>query len=323
MSRDHRIQVPGIIYHVFTRGNEKMRIYKDAADRKIFLKLIKIALQKYKFELYAYVLMSNHYHLLIKPGPTAPLSRIMQYINGKYAARFNWKYDRVGHLFEKRYSNPAVEESDYLFEVLRYIHLNPVRKKMVKSPEDYEWSSHNEYLGRVKTGLINKDFILDSFGKTAGSRIKEFRDFVGNASSVSAFEEAACRIDRLIAGSGDFAGQIFEKASELRLKIPEWRFRVDAGEPAHIIKTTCEVFDIDKEEMMRKKGKWNRAKKAVIYLLWKKTTLSPQEIAALFGNVHHTNIKRIINSAEVDMGQEGIFRENMRYLCSFNFLKHA
>ncbi len=321
MSRDHRIQISGIVYHVFTRGNEKMRIYKDVSDRKFFLKLLGIALQKYKFELYAYVLMSNHYHLLIKPGPEAALSKIMQYINGRYAARFNWKYDRVGHVFEKRYSNPAVEESDYLLETVRYIHLNPVRKGMVKAPEDFEWSSHNEYIGRQKTGIINSDFILGKFGSTEGEKLREFIDFVGHSTCITAVEDAAIRIDRLITGGREFAGEIFEKAKKLNLKVPKWRFRIDEGRPEQIIQKTCDVFEVEPREMKVKKGRWNRAKKAAIYLMWKKTSLSPQEISAHFNNIHHSNIKRVIASADKEMMTDGVFASRMKYLCAYDFKK--
>jgi hypothetical protein len=95
----------------------------------------------------------------------------------------------VGHLFEKRYKNIAVEDSDYLFDVIRYIHLNPVRKRMIKSPEEYIWSSHNDYISGSTSGFIDRDYVLNMIGRNKREAIKEFRGFVGNSRKLSAFKE--------------------------------------------------------------------------------------------------------------------------------------
>lgn len=309
MGRPHRIQFPGIIYHVFTRGNEKMNIYNNDSDRKLFMKLVSIAKQKYKFTLYAYVLMPNHYHLLIKPAETGPLSKIMQYINGRYSHGFNWRRDRVGHLFEKRYKNIAVEDSEYLFDVIRYIHLNPVRKRLVKSPEVFEWSSHNEYLGRNKTGLIYADFTLNMLAAKKHKAIKVFRDFVGNAGRESAFTETVLRIDRLVAGSSEFAGRLYERVINSHLKAPAWSFKTGTAKPDDILNLAASRFDVSREEIITKKGKWNRAKKAAVYLMWKYTGLSAPEIAGIFSKQHPSGINHIIASAEKQISANPEYKE--------------
>jgi putative transposase len=313
VGRSHRIQFPGIIYHIFTRGNEKMNIYKHDQDRKFFMKLVSIAKRKYGFTLYAYVLMSNHYHLLLKPDE-ALLSRIMQYINGQYGRMFNWKNNRVGHLFEKRYTNIAVEDSDYLFDVVRYIHLNPVRKRIIKSPEEYVWSSHNDYISGPKDGLINRDFMLEMIGKNRRKAVKEFRRFVGNSRNLSAFKQTAEYIDGLVAGSREFAEELLKKAVQKHLKVPAWAFRVNHADPEKIISETARVFDVSREELLLKRGKWNIAKKAAVYLVWKNTALKLQEVSILFRGLHASNMKRIVASAETEIAESEIFKGKIDFL---------
>jgi putative transposase len=313
VGRSHRIQFPGIIYHVFTRGNEKMNIYKSDQDRGFFMRLLSIAKQKYKFTLYAYCLMSNHYHLLIKPEG-ALFSKSMQYINGRYSRMFNWKNQRTGHLFEKRYTNIAVEDGDYLFDVVRYIHLNPVRKRMIESPEDYTWSSHNEYISGLKSGLVDRDLVLDMIGGNKRKAVREFRKFVGNAGNMSAFSDTTRYINGLVAGGREFAEELLKKAIQKNMKVTAWAFRVSHADPEKIITETARVFDVGREELLMKRGKWNIAKKAAVYLVWKNTALKTPEISVLFGGLHSSNMKRIVASAENEIAGNDIFKGKIDFL---------
>ena len=132
MGRPLRIVVPGQAYHVMARGNERKNIFRNASDYRKFLKIIKDASDKYSFSLYAYSLMTNHYHLLIRiEHPN--LSTIMQYINTRYGIYFNLRYKRNGHLFQSRFKSVIVEHGQFLLEVMRYMHLNPLRAGMVES----------------------------------------------------------------------------------------------------------------------------------------------------------------------------------------------
>lgn len=271
------------------------------------MKLLSIAKQKYKFTLYAYVLMSNHYHLLIKPEG-ALLSKIMQYINGRYGWWFNWVNQRAGHLFEKRYKNIAVEDSDYLFDAVRYIHLNPVRKRMVKSPEEYAWCSHNDYISRPGSGLVDRDYVLEMIDKNRRKAVREFRSFVGNSRNMSAFKGTAKYIDGLVAGGKEFAEELLKKAVKNNLKVPAWAFRVNRTDPEKIIDKTAEVFEVSRDELLMKRGKWNTAKKAAVYLVYKSTALKPQAISILFKGIHPSNLKRVVASAEREIAENEAFK---------------
>ncbi|PXF52054.1 MAG: hypothetical protein C4B57_11550 [Deltaproteobacteria bacterium] len=149
MARPYRLQAEDCFYHITSRGNGRKKIFLNNTDFEKFLEYILKAKEKYDFYLLAYVLMSNHYHLLIKT--TKPnLSGIMHYINGSYTTYSNVKRRKTGHLFQGRYKSLVIDEDSYFQELTRYIHLNPVRAKMVKNPEDYRWSSYNAYVGRKR-----------------------------------------------------------------------------------------------------------------------------------------------------------------------------
>jgi REP element-mobilizing transposase RayT len=147
MSRPLRLEFEGALYHLTSRGNERRPIFRSDRDRKAFLALLGRAAKRFGWSVTAWVLMTNHFHLVIQT-PKANLSRGMHWVNGTYAGWFNRAHKRCGHLFQGRFKAFLIEKEAYFAEVLRYTVLNPVRAKMVERPEDYKWSSY-----RVTAGL--------------------------------------------------------------------------------------------------------------------------------------------------------------------------
>lgn len=145
MARLPRISSDQYFYHVFTRGNNRELIFHESADYERFLNNLDRYQTKYGYRLYAYCLLPNHFHLLLRPGKV-DLSKIMQTLMTAYSMYVNKKYDRVGHVFQGRFKSIIVEEDQYLLGVLRYIHLNPVLATLVGRVEDYPWSSYAKYL---------------------------------------------------------------------------------------------------------------------------------------------------------------------------------
>ena len=141
MARPLRIEFPGALYHVTSRGNARQRVFRDDEDRETFLATLAWVVARFRWRCHAYCLMDNHIHLLIDT-PQPNLSRGMRQLNGVYTQRFNRRHRRVGHLFQGRFQAILVEKEGYLLELARYIVLNPVRAKMVKTPERYPWSSY-------------------------------------------------------------------------------------------------------------------------------------------------------------------------------------
>jgi REP element-mobilizing transposase RayT len=148
MARPLRLEFPGALYHVTSRGNARQRIYLDDEDRRIYLDLLGKEVKQQGWCCYAYCLMDNHYHLLIEtPEPT--LVAGMRRLNGVYTQAFNRRHHRVGHLFQGRYKAIVVDKDAYLRELCRYIVLNPVRAKAVTSPQRWPWSSYRATMGEV------------------------------------------------------------------------------------------------------------------------------------------------------------------------------
>ena len=146
MSRPLRLHVPGLLHHVFARGNEKACIYADGQDCKSFLDLLADTLPRFDVRCVAYCLVWNHYHLLLVPNEH-PVSRLLQQLNSAYCQRFNRRHRRVGHVLQGRYGCRIVEDGAYARTVLRYLALNPVVAGKAARPEDYTWSSYRFALG--------------------------------------------------------------------------------------------------------------------------------------------------------------------------------
>jgi len=178
MGRPLRIEFPGAHYHVTTRGNERKEVFKSQRDREKFLSYLESAVMRYGAVIHAYCLLNNHYHLLMET-PSGNLSQIMQHINGAYTNYFNTKRKRSGHLFQGRFKAILIEADEYVTELSRYIHLNPVRAGMVKRPEEYPWSSYQDYVGeRIAPEWLKTEFVLGYFGKKRSAAVGKYRKFV-------------------------------------------------------------------------------------------------------------------------------------------------
>jgi putative transposase len=164
MARSLRVEAPGTIYHITSRGNERRDIFHDDVDRRAFLLLLGVAIKRFGWSLSAWVLMTNHFHLVMQT-PQPNLSRGMQWFLGKYAGWYNRRHKRCGHLFQGRFKSILVEKESYFSNVLRYVVLNPVRAGMVARPEDYEWSSYRATAGLDEAPeWLDLAAALESFG---------------------------------------------------------------------------------------------------------------------------------------------------------------
>ncbi len=148
------------IYHVMLRGINRQTIFEDKEDAEKFLYTLEDAKKTSGFELYAYCLMTNHIHLLVKENQE-DFGQSMKRIGAKYVYWYNVKYERTGHLFQDRFKSEVVENEEYLLSALRYIHQNPVTAGMVKDPAQYPWSSYSSYINTNR--LIDAEFVLNHF----------------------------------------------------------------------------------------------------------------------------------------------------------------
>lgn len=202
MARPLRIEYEGAVYHVTSRGNAKESIFEDNKDRFLFYKILSEVKKKFNIIYHGYCLMDNHYHLVIET-PEGNLSMAMRYINGVYTQDFNRKHNRVGHIFQGRYKAILIDREEYLLEVTRYVVLNPVRAKLVKSPEQWEWSSFSGTAGKGrKEEFLDIDWMLGNFGKTRNIAQKLYDKFVKEGINEELFKIKMLREN--ILGSDDF-----------------------------------------------------------------------------------------------------------------------
>jgi len=211
MARPLRITYPGAFYHVTSRGNERKNIFKSRRDREKFLEYLESASKRYDAVIHVFCLMDTHYHLLLET-PSANLSQIMRHINGAYTTYFNVKRGRSGHLFQGRYKAILVDIDEYAKELSRYIHLNPVRAKMVNTPEEYEWSSYQFYIGEKKPPeWLYRNFILGYFGKKVSIAQKEYHKFVTALINKKYDNPSDEVVSSTLLGSPDFIAFIKDK----------------------------------------------------------------------------------------------------------------
>jgi putative transposase len=177
MPRENRIILEGAIYHVYQRGNNREHIFGNPKHKAFLIKQIKEYNELYDFQLLAYVIMDNHYHLLIKTNK-ASISEIMFSINNVIGKYLNRELKRTGHIFESRFKSRLVEDKKYLIWLLRYIHRNPVRATLCETADEYRWSSHYFYKCGMNK-IVNSDFILRIISPDKAEAIRQYRKLVG------------------------------------------------------------------------------------------------------------------------------------------------
>ena len=178
MARPLRIQFEGALYHIISRGNERMMIFLEDADRIKYLNILHTTIERFNWLCHVYCLMGNHYHLMIET-PDANLAKGMKYLNQVYSQFFNWKYNRVGHVFQGRYKSYIVQKEAYLLHCCRYIVLNPWEAKLVDHPKEWKWSSYSATAGLTKPPpLLTKDWLLEIFGSDVKRARNNYVKFV-------------------------------------------------------------------------------------------------------------------------------------------------
>jgi putative transposase len=176
MPRGERRKSNSGIYHIMLRGINRQSIFENDDDCQKFIEILKTNIKAMCIEIYAYCLMGNHVHLLMKEGKEA-ISNTMKRIGGSYVYWYNWQYGRIGPLFQDRFKSEAVEDDSYFLTVLRYIHQNPVKAGLVEKAENYEWSSYREYF--KDSTMVNLEFALKILGgnkETARAVFMEFNN---------------------------------------------------------------------------------------------------------------------------------------------------
>lgn len=288
MARPLRVEYPGAFYHVINRGNAGENIFKSLRDREKFLEYLETASSRFSIRIHTYCLMTNHYHLLVET-PEANLSRAIQWINVSYAVYFNVKRRRRGHLFQGRFKSLLVEAEEYLKHLSRYIHLNPVRAKMVESVSDYPWSSYPFFIGNLKMPQwLSGDWLLSQFGKDLREAKRNYKAFVEGVDPWSLENPGKSPVGGFILGSLDFVNwvkaEFFSSEHDSREK-PQLKALKPGVEMGDIVTKAGEWFGVKPEQILTKGKKKNLARDVAIYLSRNLTSLSGNDLGLYFGNV--------------------------------------
>jgi len=239
MPRTARIDIPGLLQHVIVRGIERRDIFLDDNDRRLFLERLSRLLAETGTDCLAWALMTNHFHLLLCPRETK-LSVFMRRLLTGYAIVFNLQHKRSGHLFQNRYKSIACQEDAYLLELIRYIHLNPLRAGLVKTVEEldsYSWSGHAVLMGKQELSGQSIDDVLQLFGQKKKSALLAYREFVidgikqgkradlvggGLRRSQGARNKGEYEAyDERILGSGEFVESLWRETETSDLVVPK------------------------------------------------------------------------------------------------------
>lgn len=272
MPRQARLDAPGTLHHVIVRGIEKGKIAVNHKDRRDFVSRMDNLSTETGTPIYAWSLMSNHAHILLRSG-AAGLPKFMRRLLTGYAVSYNHRHSRHGHLFQNRYKSIVCEEDTYFKELIRYIHLNPLRARLVKNMAEldrYRWCGHAAVMGKVKNGWQDLDYVLRFFGKKLGEAKRAYRRYVkegvdqgkrpdlvggglirsmGGWSQVVSMRKFGLkeRSDERILGSGDFVNDVVNGADEALRH--QFGGQVRAEKIDHHIKNLCQEKGINIEEL--------------------------------------------------------------------------
>ncbi|OKY73772.1 MAG: transposase [Desulfobulbaceae bacterium DB1] len=219
MARKPRIHLPGGIYHVIFRGNGGQDVFLTEADRYRFCLLLQEGSHRFGYRIHAFCLMGNHIHLALQVGDI-PLSRAMHNLSFRYTRWINWRKQRSGHLFQGRYKAILVDGESYLLELVRYIHLNPVRAGLVVDPEEYSWSGHRAYLGKETLPWLTTDWMLGQFGKSVTKAQAAYMAFVlEGVGEVRRPDFHGAGVDSRLLGDDNFMDRCLSGSGEMPLRL--------------------------------------------------------------------------------------------------------
>jgi putative transposase len=305
MARPLRIEYPGATYHVVTRGNNRQAIFYDDRDRMAYLgKLIHYCREK-EVHLLCYCLLSNHVHLLLET-PQGNLSRMMQAFQTSYTVSWNRQHQRTGHVFEQRYKAFLVDKDNYLLQVSRYIHLNPVAAGIVERPQDYRWSSYRAYLRARNTAGLRRELILGHFGGQPEEKIGRYREFVEGALRREEVGVELPIVKQAFVGDEAFAERAWRKVMQGPANAGRYGL-------AAIMQAVHEVTGIEPEGFASgtKEERLQRGRELFMYMARRYSGASLQEIVRWLGVRDVSTVSHGVRRAEKRLKEEGSFRQQI------------
>lgn len=328
MPRRSRIDAPGAVHHIIVRGIERRAIFKNDVDREKFLEKLGTVLMESHTPCFAYALMRNHVHLLLRTG-TVPLATVMRRLLTGYAMYFNRRYRRHGHLFQNRYKSILCEESTYLKELVCYIHLNPLRARAVEGLKDlreYRYCGHGALLGRFERSWLDERYVLKTFAEDHEEGRQRYEEYVAKAAgwgrrydltgggllrSIGGWEElkhqrkSGGRIkgDERILGGPDFVNDVLQHANEEMTRRAKIRAKgIDLKVLSERVAVGCDV-DAELLSTPTKDRKVSRARRILCILAVRRLMMSAVEVARIL-NLSPSTVSRAVSRGGKDAESE-------------------
>ncbi|HQU16714.1 MAG: hypothetical protein B7Z66_11550 [Chromatiales bacterium 21-64-14] len=294
MTRPLRLEFPGAVYHLTARGDRRADIFLDDLDRQAFLQLLAKEIGQQGWRLYAYCLMSNHYHLLVET-PEANLTAGMRRLNGVYTQTFNRRHDRVGHVLQGRYKSILVDKEAYLLELARYIVLNPVRAGMVTRAGDWPWSSYSATAGKIPVSAwLEADLIAKSFADDPTAARQAYRRFV--RAGISRPSPWADLRGQIYLGGEKFLARMERlAAAQGHEGIPVSHRQPTRPGPDTLLDVVADRFTIERDDVRDRKHQ--PAFQAWVYLLRRVANISLRE-AATHARISPARVSQIQRAVE-------------------------
>ena len=324
MPRKARIDAPGAIHHIICRGIESRNIFWDDADRNDFLQRLEKILSESNTPCYAWALLPNHFHLLLRTG-NAPIANVMLRLLSGYAGRFNRRHRRSGHLFQNRYKSILCQENKYFLELVRYIHLNPLRANIVATLEQldqYDYCGHGVLMGCREGNWQEIDFVLRLFGKKIATARKSYCAFIekgiaqgkrpeltggglirsmGGWTTIKSLRNAAVHLkgDERILGDSDFVESVLKAQDEQM----EQRYKLQAQgfDFENVVSRVAEVLDIKADQILIADKQHQRAKSRSLVCYWavKELKMKATAVSKLLGITQSAVSKAVLRGEKL------------------------
>jgi putative transposase len=298
MARKPRLHIPDGFYHAILRGNAGEPVFFNEEDRYRFYLLLQEGVERYGHRIHAFCLMTNHIHLVVQVADV-PLSKIMQNVSFRYTRWINWRQKRTGHLFQGRHKAFLIDSDEYLQQLVRYVHLNPVRVGLVRKPEEYRWSSHRTYLGTELLPWLTADFTLGQFSGKIDKARHGFAAFVvaGMKEGHRPEFHGQGMADSRCIGADCFVERALEKAGVNQLR---------AVSIQELVAAVCDCYGIE-ETRIRAGGRLSaEARGVAAFLALKVPGCSLERLVALTGRDASTLSSAAKRVAARAVAEEGL-----------------
>lgn len=328
MARALRLEFEDAVYHLCARGNRREHIFTTEKDYLRFEELLAQSLDRYQVELHAYVLLPNHFHLLartLKPN----LSRWMHWLITSYSLWFNRRHRMSGHVFQGRYKAFLVQEGDYLLALSRYLHLNPVRGRVIGAGDpskrrdrlrSYRWSSYRGYAGLAKQkDFVAEELLLGEFGARRSSQECKirYRRFVEEGllrEIENPFEQLRWQT---VLGDESFVRRLSDKLKAQRhhrREVTGIRSALRATKPIELIKRVAKHYQIEFRKLLEQRAHGSQARNVAMWLLRQNGALTLREIGLLFGGIDYAAVSQRVRRVDQGMASHKQLRKTCEIL---------